>query len=155
MNKYFFKVLLTKYADFKGRATRKEFFLFYLFSVLIVSLGLMINPFVFFLVSVIFLIPVLAIKARRLRDAGVSNFLCYFMPIATEIGFDLMGFFEGYQEIVPVYQWPGFIQNLFVIAFVLAGVAAICGIIQFCYIFKPSVVVPQNTKKVLSENSNV
>ena len=85
MNKYFIDVIKNHYFDFSGKATRKQYWLFVLWSFIIgVVLG--------FIVSAIFgqgqtaniignvcklalLLPSLGIAARRLRDGGFSPWL--------------------------------------------------------------------------------
>ena len=71
---------LSKYATFKGRATRSEFWWFYLFTVLMgwgativgATLGDIGDVFSN-IVTLIFLIPVLAAGSRRLHDIGRSG----------------------------------------------------------------------------------
>ena len=71
---------LSKYATFSGRATRSEFWWFYLFTVLLgwgatvvgatlVSGGAFLGN----LISLIFLIPTFAAGSRRLHDIGRSG----------------------------------------------------------------------------------
>jgi uncharacterized membrane protein YhaH (DUF805 family) len=98
-----------KFADFQGRASRSEFWWFFLFSVL-VSLGLTIPLYVLMaiaaaagdnaagaglaaviaiiwsiavvIITIVLLIPLLAVGARRLHDYGQSAWflLLYFVP---------------------------------------------------------------------------
>ncbi len=63
------KICFNKYADFKGRATRAEYWWWYLFTVL-VSLVLGWIPFLGWAVSVAVLIPTLAVSWRRMHDIG-------------------------------------------------------------------------------------
>lgn len=66
------RVCLLKYAEFNGRAGRAEFWWFFLFMVLASGALLYLSEALssFFLVAV--LLPLLAVGARRLRDAGQS-----------------------------------------------------------------------------------
>ena len=66
------RVCLMKYAEFNGRAGRAEFWWFFLFVLLASGALLYISEALssFFLVAV--LLPLLAVGARRLRDAGQS-----------------------------------------------------------------------------------
>lgn len=94
--------LMQKYADFNGRASRPEFWWFFLFTWLVGRIAAAIDgavsggshlvsgtwyapDFTFFntLASLIFLLPSLAVGVRRLRDAGKSpwNLLWAFLPI--------------------------------------------------------------------------
>jgi uncharacterized membrane protein YhaH (DUF805 family) len=98
-----------KFADFQGRASRSEFWWFFLFSVL-VSLGMTIPLYVLMaiaavagdnaagaglaaviaiiwsiavvIITIVLLIPLLAVGARRLHDYGQSAWflLLYFVP---------------------------------------------------------------------------
>jgi uncharacterized membrane protein YhaH (DUF805 family) len=91
--KYYLKAL-KNYADFSGRARRKEYWLFTLYNIIIfvalVTLGALVGfpggaegVFVFvafYMVGV--LIPALAVSVRRLHDTGRSGWwlLLYFVP---------------------------------------------------------------------------
>lgn len=97
---YFINVILKHYADFKGKATRKQYWLYILFYLVIViamscadrlleidfqvyeeSLG---YGWLFTLVSLVLWIPSLAIIIRRLHDIGKSGWwiLVALIPIA-------------------------------------------------------------------------
>jgi uncharacterized membrane protein YhaH (DUF805 family) len=86
------KAVLTNYAGFTGRASRSEFWWFYLFTVL-VSLVFNVlsggNAGSFFgivsaLVSLALLLPSLAVGVRRLHDIGRSGWFLLFalIPLA-------------------------------------------------------------------------
>lgn len=67
------KTCLAKYADFQGRANRSEYWWFFL-AVLLASaiasvIGLRASP----LVSLLTLLPLLAVGARRLHDTNRSG----------------------------------------------------------------------------------
>ena len=67
MKKYFLDVLKLQYADFKGRASRRQFWMFVLYNVIAaVIVGL--NAILSGLYSLALLIPSLAISVRRLQD---------------------------------------------------------------------------------------
>jgi len=67
------KICLHKYADFKGRASRAEYWWFYVFTTLItMGLGL-ISESVSLLASLAFFLPSLAVAVRRLHDRGSSG----------------------------------------------------------------------------------
>lgn len=86
--------VLKQYADFNGRARRKEFWMFFLFNIIFViaailldkSLGINFDPlfygpiYIFYYLAV--LIPGLAVSVRRLHDLGKSGwmFLIVFIP---------------------------------------------------------------------------
>ena len=84
-----------QYADFSGRARRKEywifslinyiiiFFLYILQIVMIESTLWLIFPIIFFLYAVAVFLPGLAVNIRRLHDIGKSGwwYLIYHIPI--------------------------------------------------------------------------
>jgi uncharacterized membrane protein YhaH (DUF805 family) len=89
--------VLKKYAEFKGRARRKELWMFVLFNFIIsIALGLidyMLGmQLIGSLYSLAILIPSLAVGARRLHDIGKSGWwqLLYFLPI---LGFLILLYF--------------------------------------------------------------
>ena len=92
--KWFNKVVFHNYANFKGRARRKEFFMFYLFYMFFVWLfhflsnvskqtGIADEAFTlllgFFILAMI--MPQLSVTARRLHDIGKSGWLTLIMLI--------------------------------------------------------------------------
>lgn len=71
---------LSKYATFKGRASRSEFWWFYLFTVLLTWAAAIVgvalgdtNAILSNVLSLAFFIPLLAAGARRLHDTGRSG----------------------------------------------------------------------------------
>ena len=66
-------VCLSKYATFSGRATRPEFWWFFLFQVLISVAASMLGDVIAALVSLGLLLPALAVGTRRLHDIGKSG----------------------------------------------------------------------------------
>jgi uncharacterized membrane protein YhaH (DUF805 family) len=83
MKKYFFDILKNQYADFKGRTSRKEFWLYMLWNfiaflvydltLVAVTLALQMQDFVMFMRYVYILVvfvPTVAICIRRLRNVG-------------------------------------------------------------------------------------
>ena len=66
-------VCLSKYATFTGRATRSEFWWFFLFQILISIAAGMLGDVVGGLVSLALLLPALAVGTRRLHDIGKSG----------------------------------------------------------------------------------
>lgn len=85
MKTYFLDVIFNHYVDFKGRATRKQFWMFILW-VVIVSMGLGIITGILGipqdtcmligrLFGLVLLLPILSIASKRLRDAGLSPWL--------------------------------------------------------------------------------
>jgi len=70
--------VLKKYADFNGRARRKEFWMFFLFNLIVaIVLGVIDSmigiPVLGLIYSLGVLLPSLAVGARRLHDTGKSG----------------------------------------------------------------------------------
>lgn len=63
----------SKYATFTGRASRPEFWWFFLFQILVSIVASMLGDVVAGLVSLALLLPALAVGARRLHDIGKSG----------------------------------------------------------------------------------
>lgn len=81
---------IKQYADFKGRARRKEYWMFYLFWLAFSFLAMLIDLMIFegvpifaTLFSFFIFIPSLAVEVRRLHDVGASGWmlLVAFIPI--------------------------------------------------------------------------
>ena len=64
---------LSKYATFSGRASRPEFWWFFLFQILVSIAASMLGDVVGGLVSLALLLPALAVGTRRLHDIGKSG----------------------------------------------------------------------------------
>lgn len=72
------------YVNFKGRATRSEFWWAFLFYVIVGTVAGIISSGVSAIVTLVFCLPQLAISIRRLHDTGKSwlYYLLGFIPIA-------------------------------------------------------------------------
>lgn len=82
---YWYLTVLKKYTDFSGRASRKEFWMFYLFNAIFGTvamffdniLGIAIESVgfgpIWGLYHIAILIPQLAVSVRRLHDVGMSG----------------------------------------------------------------------------------
>jgi len=78
---------LKKYLDFKGRASRSEFWYFFLFSIIasVVAGGLIGAlarpsdevPIILFVVVIALTIPLLSVTVRRFHDFGVSGWMYF------------------------------------------------------------------------------
>ena len=71
-----------QYADFQGRARRKEYWMFTLFHLIaaIIASGMdaLMNSYVFYLAYVLVsFIPALAVMVRRLHDIGKSGWMVF------------------------------------------------------------------------------
>ncbi len=67
------RICLTKYADFQGRASRPEYWWFFLFVLLVQLAGSTISSSLGGLLALALLLPSLAAGARRLHDVGRSG----------------------------------------------------------------------------------
>ena len=63
----------SNYATFSGRASRPEFWWFFLFQILVSIAASMLGDVVAGLVSLAVLLPALAVGARRLHEIGKSG----------------------------------------------------------------------------------
>ncbi len=74
--------VLKKYAVFEGRATRSEFWYFFLFNLIISTIISFLHiPILGFVYALGVLIPGLAVGARRLHDIGKSGWWLLIGPI--------------------------------------------------------------------------
>ena len=64
---------LSRYATFSGRASRPEFWWFFLFQILVSIAASMIGDTIAALASLALLLPALAVGTRRLHDIGKSG----------------------------------------------------------------------------------
>ncbi|OEJ99056.1 hypothetical protein A8C32_07720 [Flavivirga aquatica] len=107
--KWFLKVLIDNYANFSGRARRKEYWMFALFQIIIfiiiIFLGNFINDLfdieifnisflIYFLAT---LIPWFAVNVRRLHDTGKSGGYLFinFIPLVGRIWYIVLMASEG------------------------------------------------------------
>ena len=65
--------LRDKYADFKGRAGKAEFWWFFLFQIIVLVIAGVISDILYMLVALALLLPGLGVGARRLHDTGRSG----------------------------------------------------------------------------------
>ena len=64
-----------KYIEFNGRASRSEFWWFYLFVIICWIIGFVIGPIIEAIIIIGLLLPYIAVQARRLHDIGKSGWL--------------------------------------------------------------------------------
>ena len=67
------RTCFSKYVDFNGVASRSEFWWFILFVFIVAVVLNLISPTLANIVSLAFLLPQLAVGARRLHDTGRSG----------------------------------------------------------------------------------
>lgn len=77
------KICFTKYADFTGRASRPEFWWFFLFTFIASIVLSALNQYVSWLFSLATLLPSFAVGARRLHETNRSGWwqLLWFVPV--------------------------------------------------------------------------
>ena len=76
---WYLKVVTENYANFDGRARRKEYWMFVLFNSIISVILNMIEPTVYLIYVLAILVPSIAVSVRRLHDVSKSG---WFMFIA-------------------------------------------------------------------------
>ena len=76
------------YAQFEGRASRSEYWWFYLFTVLATAAADMLSGTIGNIASLAFFLPGLALVARRLHDTGRSGW--WFLIAFTVIGIPVL-----------------------------------------------------------------
>ena len=64
-----------KFIEFNGRASRSEFWWFYLFVIICWIIGFALGPIIEAIIILGLLIPYIAVQARRLHDIGKSGWL--------------------------------------------------------------------------------
>lgn len=79
------KSCLGQYATFSGRASRSEYWWFFLFQVLVMLVASMVGDVVYGLASLALLLPALAVGTRRLHDIGRTGW--WQLLLLTGIGF--------------------------------------------------------------------
>jgi uncharacterized membrane protein YhaH (DUF805 family) len=67
------KTCFGKYTDFSGRATRSEYWWFALCEFIVLVVTGLINRYLYVLAALAFMLPMLAVGARRLHDIGKSG----------------------------------------------------------------------------------
>ena len=63
----------SKYVTFTGRASRSEFWWFFLFQIIVMVIASFLGDVVSGIVSIALLLPAFAVGARRLHDVGRSG----------------------------------------------------------------------------------
>ena len=64
---------LSQYATFSGRASRSEFWWFFLFQILALIVSGMLGDVAYSILALLLLLPALAVGTRRLHDVGRSG----------------------------------------------------------------------------------
>ncbi|HET6785041.1 MAG TPA: DUF805 domain-containing protein [Erysipelotrichaceae bacterium] len=94
------KICFMEYANFTGKASRYEYWWFLLFMILVMSIAYLIHERLNQIITIIFLVPFLAVGARRLNDAGQSIWwqLFLFVPFGQIIVLFMMAEKTKYSE---------------------------------------------------------
>ena len=82
---WYLKVVRDNYANFKGRATRQEYWMFILFNFIFTIVASVIDAvtglgFIYFLYTLALFIPLIAAVIRRMHDVGKSGWF-FLIPI--------------------------------------------------------------------------
>ncbi|MDR7335280.1 DUF805 domain-containing protein [Roseateles asaccharophilus] len=77
------RTCFSKYVDFSGRASRSEYWWFFLFLVIIYVAGALFSDFIYYLLVLGTFLPSLAVAVRRLHDTDRSGWwlLIGFIPL--------------------------------------------------------------------------
>ncbi|HWT21284.1 MAG TPA: DUF805 domain-containing protein [Variovorax sp.] len=75
------KTCFSKYTDFSGRASRSEYWWFVLAEIIVLIVASLIHQYVYVIAALGFLLPGLAVGARRLHDIGKSGWFQLLMLI--------------------------------------------------------------------------
>ncbi len=86
---WYLRVVKDNYANFNGRARRKEYWMFFLFNLLFAFVVAIVDyllgtfPAIYLIYMVAMIIPGIAVSLRRLHDIGKSGwwFLIAFIPV--------------------------------------------------------------------------
>lgn len=82
----------SKFSNFSDTATRFEYWWFFLFVLLISAIAFLINNTLFQIVSIIVLLPLIAVGTRRLNDIGREGWwqLLFLVPFGAVVVFYLL-----------------------------------------------------------------
>lgn len=100
----FFEAIRTcfrQYAEFNGRASRAEFWWFFLFVVLVASALALVHEVASSIFLIAVLLPLLAVGARRLRDTGKSVWWLLFL-LAPVGGIVVLSIFWAMPPVQPL-----------------------------------------------------
>jgi uncharacterized membrane protein YhaH (DUF805 family) len=87
-----FQTCFRKYTDFTGRASRPEYWWFILAYAIIAVVAGLLHRFVYIVVVLVFVLPLLAVGARRLHDIGKSGWFLLLSLIPVVGGLVLLYF---------------------------------------------------------------
>lgn len=85
------KVCFAKFADVSGRASRPEYWWFFLAYFVAALVASFIHDFLYLLVALAFLLPLISVGVRRLHDIGKTGWLML-LGLIPIVGFVLIYF---------------------------------------------------------------
>ena len=90
---------LTHYANFEGKASKAEYWWFFLFVLLIAAVSTVLHEKLYLIIGIVTLLPLLAAGARRLNDVGHSGWwqLLFLVPFGAVPVFFMLAM-EGVKE---------------------------------------------------------
>jgi uncharacterized membrane protein YhaH (DUF805 family) len=112
---------LKKYADFKGRASRAEFWIFFLFVVIVQAVarvldvmlgGALLGGAFSLLAAVLLIVPQVAVTVRRLHDVGRSGRELV-VPFGMLLAAPLFIMFRGFIATIITLGYSGVLLLLF------------------------------------------
>lgn len=148
------KVVIRNYANFRGRARRKEYWYFTLANVLFIlpfyglviwasltgKVGLTLGLSGFFsLVSLALFVPSLAVSVRRLHDLNRSG-KWLILPYGLLALFYIMAFFMGFYDPNRMVEYDGFPISLVILLIVIFVIS----IVMLVWFFTPGTVGPNH-----------
>lgn len=102
---------LKKYADFAGRASRSEFWTFFVFVLLANAIARMMGP-LGAIISLALLVPQIAVATRRLHDVNRSG-RELLVPCLLLLGMPLLYFFGSFLGRIVALGYVGLTMLLF------------------------------------------
>ncbi|MCJ7558445.1 MAG: DUF805 domain-containing protein [Gammaproteobacteria bacterium] len=125
---YYFTDAIKKSADFKGRATRKEFWIFSLIYTAIYVIFGLLDAFVGtiaiqFIFALVMSVPGVSVTTRRLHDTGRSGWwqLLFILPLIPVVGLFALVLLGGEDVLnLVVFAWAAWIAGCIVLLVFLA-----------------------------------
>lgn len=113
------KLFFTQFATFTGRSRRSEFWYVYLFQVLLSLVFSLVGATqLYYLVSIVLIVPTFALQCRRLHDIGKSGQLIWLQVLSTVFFYVCLFYLIVYMiynvpEVLTVYREQGIDVSVF------------------------------------------
>ena len=113
------KLFFTQFATFTGRSRRSEFWYVYLFQVLLSLVFSLVGATqLYYLVSIVLIVPTFALQCRRLHDIGKSGQLIWLQVLSTVFFYVCLFYLIVYMiynvpEVLTVYREQGIDISVF------------------------------------------